>query len=71
MQAYVSKGKVEGEEPAWAPLRDNYMLTSSRLKRLGENACKIKKCIQILIFECYAGHLSQTNLLIVLALHIG
>ncbi|KAK4276240.1 hypothetical protein QN277_019209 [Acacia crassicarpa] len=27
-----SKEKLEVEEPAWAPLRDNYMLTSSRLK---------------------------------------
>ncbi|TKY61487.1 RRP15 protein [Spatholobus suberectus] len=27
-----STGRVEDEQPAWAPLRDNYMLTSSRLK---------------------------------------
>lgn len=25
-------GKVEDDQPAWAPLRDNYMLTSSKLK---------------------------------------
>ncbi|RDY13267.1 RRP15-like protein, partial [Mucuna pruriens] len=31
-KANESTGKVEDEQPAWAPLRDNYMLTSSRLK---------------------------------------
>ncbi|XP_027344567.1 RRP15-like protein [Abrus precatorius] len=31
-KANASTGKVEDEQPAWAPLRDNYMLTSSRLK---------------------------------------
>ncbi|KAJ1380570.1 Ribosomal RNA-processing protein 15 [Sesbania bispinosa] len=28
----ASTGKVEDEQPAWAPLQDNYMLTNSRLK---------------------------------------
>ncbi|KAK7278084.1 hypothetical protein RJT34_23109 [Clitoria ternatea] len=31
-KANASTGKVEDEQPAWAPLRDNYMLTSTRLK---------------------------------------
>lgn len=31
-QAKESTDRVEDEQPAWAPLRDNYMLTSSRLK---------------------------------------
>ncbi|KAK7349481.1 hypothetical protein VNO77_06883 [Canavalia gladiata] len=31
-KANASAGTVENEQPAWAPLRDNYMLTSSRLK---------------------------------------
>ncbi|XP_028764606.1 RRP15-like protein isoform X2 [Neltuma alba] len=31
-KAQTSKEKLEVEEPAWVPLRDNYMLTSSRLK---------------------------------------
>lgn len=26
------QGQTEGEGPAWAPLRDNYMLTNSKLK---------------------------------------
>ncbi|KAI4308582.1 hypothetical protein L6164_031640 [Bauhinia variegata] len=32
LKAQASTGKVETEEPAWAPLRDSYMLTNSRLK---------------------------------------
>ena len=32
MQGHTSKGEVDGEGPAWAPLRDNYMLTNSKLK---------------------------------------
>ena len=32
MQGHTSKGKADGEGPAWAPLRDNYMLTNSKLK---------------------------------------
>ncbi|KAF7827224.1 RRP15-like protein [Senna tora] len=31
-KGHASTGKLKVEEPAWAPLRDNYMLTSSRLK---------------------------------------
>ncbi|KAI4305589.1 hypothetical protein L6164_028947 [Bauhinia variegata] len=31
-KAQASTGKVETEEPAWAPLRDSYMLTNPRLK---------------------------------------
>ncbi|XP_061352210.1 uncharacterized protein LOC133297145 [Gastrolobium bilobum] len=31
-KANASTGKVEDEQPAWAPLRDNYMLTNSKLK---------------------------------------
>ncbi|KAE9590051.1 hypothetical protein Lal_00037779 [Lupinus albus] len=31
-KANASTGMEEDEQPAWAPLRDNYMLTSSRLK---------------------------------------
>ncbi|KAL2345700.1 hypothetical protein Fmac_006985 [Flemingia macrophylla] len=31
-KAKESTGKVEDDQPAWAPLRDNYMLTSSKLK---------------------------------------
>lgn len=31
-QAKESTDRVEDEQPAWAPLRDNYMLTSSKLK---------------------------------------
>lgn len=31
-QVQASHEKLEVEEPAWAPLRDNYMLTNSRLK---------------------------------------
>ncbi|CAJ1960878.1 unnamed protein product [Sphenostylis stenocarpa] len=31
-KANEGTGKVEDEQPAWAPLRDNYMLTSSRIK---------------------------------------
>ena len=32
MQALKLSGPVDGEGPAWAPLRDSYMLTSSKLK---------------------------------------
>jgi len=32
MQINEGTGMVEDQQPAWAPLRDNYMLTSSRLK---------------------------------------
>ncbi|KAJ0051398.1 hypothetical protein Pint_01807 [Pistacia integerrima] len=32
MQGHVSSSNADGEGPAWAPLRDNYMLTSSKLK---------------------------------------
>jgi hypothetical protein len=32
MQGHTSKGEADGEGPAWAPLRDNYMLTNSKLK---------------------------------------
>lgn len=32
MQVHVSSSNADGEGPAWAPLRDNYMLTSSKLK---------------------------------------
>lgn len=32
MQANGSTGNAEDEQPAWAPLQDNYMLTSSKLK---------------------------------------
>lgn len=32
MQAHASSGPVDVEGPAWAPLRDSYMLTSSKLK---------------------------------------
>lgn len=32
MQAHTSSGSVDGDGPAWAPLRDSYMLTSSKLK---------------------------------------
>ncbi|XP_075646228.1 uncharacterized protein LOC142617322 [Castanea sativa] len=31
-KGHTSKGEVDGEGPAWAPLRDNYMLTNSKLK---------------------------------------
>ncbi|XP_068302413.1 uncharacterized protein [Pyrus communis] len=31
-KAHASKGAVDGEGPAWAPLRDNYMLTNPKLK---------------------------------------
>ncbi|KAM5580328.1 RRP15-like protein [Rosa sericea] len=31
-KAQTSKGSVENEGPAWAPLRDNFMLTNSKLK---------------------------------------
>ncbi|BBG99873.1 hypothetical protein Prudu_009711 [Prunus dulcis] len=31
-EAHTSKGPVDGEGPAWAPLQDNYMLTNSKLK---------------------------------------
>uniref|UniRef100_A0A2N9EJ29 RRP15-like protein n=1 Tax=Fagus sylvatica TaxID=28930 RepID=A0A2N9EJ29_FAGSY len=31
-KGHTSKGKADGEGPAWAPLRDNYMLTNSKLK---------------------------------------
>ncbi|KAL0000356.1 hypothetical protein SO802_014137 [Lithocarpus litseifolius] len=31
-KGHTSKGVVDGEGPAWAPLRDNYMLTNSKLK---------------------------------------
>ncbi|RVW46225.1 hypothetical protein CK203_086661 [Vitis vinifera] len=31
-KAHTSSGPVDGEGPAWAPLRDSYMLTSSKLK---------------------------------------
>ena len=32
MQVHTSSGPVDGEGPAWAPLRDSYMLTGSKLK---------------------------------------
>ncbi|CAB4305022.1 unnamed protein product [Prunus armeniaca] len=32
VKSHTSKGPVDGEGPAWAPLRDNYMLTNSKLK---------------------------------------
>ncbi|XP_004511257.1 uncharacterized protein [Cicer arietinum] len=32
VKANASTSKEEDEQPAWAPLRDNYMLTSSRIK---------------------------------------
>ncbi|KAM1358862.1 hypothetical protein ACFX15_045076 [Malus domestica] len=32
LKAHTSKGAVDGEGPAWAPLRDNYMLTNPKLK---------------------------------------
>ncbi|GLT72038.1 hypothetical protein SLA2020_440090 [Shorea laevis] len=31
-KGHTSTGHTEGEGPAWAPLRDNYMLTNSKLK---------------------------------------
>lgn len=31
-QVNTSAGAVDAEGPAWAPLRDNYMLTNSKLK---------------------------------------
>ncbi|TQE07141.1 hypothetical protein C1H46_007194 [Malus baccata] len=31
MQAHTSKGAVDGEGPAWALLRDNYILTNPKL----------------------------------------
>lgn len=31
-KGHVSSSNADGEGPAWAPLRDNYMLTSSKLK---------------------------------------
>ncbi|XP_004303585.1 PREDICTED: RRP15-like protein [Fragaria vesca subsp. vesca] len=31
-KAQTSKGSVDNEGPAWAPLRDNFMLTNSKLK---------------------------------------
>lgn len=38
MQANASTNKGEDEQPSWAPLRDNYMLTSSRIKDWDKNA---------------------------------
>lgn len=32
VQVSTSGGGGDGEGPAWAPLRDNYMLTTSKLK---------------------------------------
>lgn len=32
MQGRTSTSQVDVEGPAWAPLRDNYMLTNSKLK---------------------------------------
>lgn len=32
MQVQSSTGAADSEPPAWAPLRDNYMLTNSKLK---------------------------------------
>lgn len=32
IQGQTSSSHVDGEGPAWAPLCDNYMLTSSKLK---------------------------------------
>lgn len=32
MQGHTSKGEENREGPAWAPLRNNYMLTNSKLK---------------------------------------
>ena len=31
-QASTSKGEEDSNQPAWAPLRDSYMLTNSKLK---------------------------------------
>ena len=31
-QAFTSKAGEDGNQPAWAPLRDSYMLTNSKLK---------------------------------------
>ncbi|RXH78394.1 hypothetical protein DVH24_001912 [Malus domestica] len=32
LYAHTSKGAVDGEGPAWALLRDNYILTNPKLK---------------------------------------
>ena len=32
VQVQTSTGQADGEAPAWAPLRDSYMLTNSKLK---------------------------------------
>lgn len=32
LQCQTSTGQANREGPAWAPLRDNYMLTNSKLK---------------------------------------
>ncbi|XP_058733966.1 uncharacterized protein LOC131605650 [Vicia villosa] len=37
VKAIASTSNVEGEQPSWAPLRDNYMLTSSRIKDWDKN----------------------------------
>ncbi|RHN65930.1 putative ribosomal RNA-processing protein [Medicago truncatula] len=37
-KANASTNKGEDEQPSWAPLRDNYMLTSSRIKDWDKNA---------------------------------
>lgn len=51
MQANASTGKVEDEQPAWAPLRDNYMLTSSKLKDWDKMPVRIF-CNKLIVMRC-------------------
>ncbi|PNY13680.1 ABC transporter F family member 4-like protein [Trifolium pratense] len=42
-KANTSTSKGEDEQPSWAPLRDNYMLTNSRIKDWDKNMPMIWK----------------------------
>lgn len=58
-QLNTSGGAADAEGPAWAPLRDNYMLTNSKLKDWDKMPVRydilskpIVGCAHFLLFRC-------------------
>ena len=62
MQAGTSAGTVDGEGPAWAPLRDGYMLTNPKLKDWDKMQVKIWRLRFFRLTNSMLSLLSHTSL---------
>lgn len=69
MQIPGSTSMDKNDEPGWAPLRDNYMLTSSKLKDWDKKTVRIDD--EILVLSLLSETLHISSLIVMLLRLLG